>query len=316
MTMHTDDDPTSSFDDVQRAVYEFVDRHGTATRSELLRSVRVDAGPAHSKPARSGNYTQQTALEPSTLESCLETLLTDGYLAESEGTLRVSVPGSPTELETGSGAVTIRTARESDREGILEAMRTVAQDGSYVVAADLATRLERAPALVRVNGTEDGSQSRICFAAVLDSSSESETATDAGSGVDPDSDSDSDSDSNSTPEAGSTSADEPDDTRIVGWLHLDVPALDSRSHTAELTVGVVPAHRRAGIGRTLLEHGLEWAKEAGYRKVVQGVPSSSETAISFLESNGWEREGVRTDHYRLDDEFVDEVLFATWPTDS
>lgn len=312
MAMHTDDDPTSSFDDVQRAVYEFVDRHGTATRAELLRSVRVDAGRAHSKPARSGNYTQQTALEPSTLESCLETLLAEGYLTESEGTLRVSVPGSPTELETESGAVTIRTAREPDREGILEAMRTVAQDGSYVVAADLATRLERAPALVRVNGTEDGSQSRMCFAAVLDSNTESETAADAGSGAD----SDSDTDTDSTPETDPTSADEPDDTRIVGWLHLDVPALDSRSHTAELTVGVVPAHRRAGIGRTLLEHGLEWAREAGYRKVVQGVPSSSETAISFLEANGWEREGVRADHYRLDDEFVDEVLFATWPTDS
>ncbi|OIB56287.1 GNAT family N-acetyltransferase [Natrialba sp. SSL1] len=304
-------DATPSFDDDrQRAVYEFVERHGTATRTEVLRSVRIDAGPTHSKPARSGRYTQEAALSPTELATCLDNLVAEGWLTEREGTLRVSLPGAPTERETDAGRLRIRRARERDRTALFEMMRTVAADGSYVVAADLATRLERAPALVRVNGTEDGAASRICFVAVLDTDA---AATGDDSNGDADSDDiDADTGSDDIDTDTDTPATSHDDHQLVGWLHLDTPALESRSHTAEVTVGVDPDHRRQGIGQALLEYGLEWAGEAGYRKLVQGVPATSTEAIAFLSE--WDREGERAEHYRIDGEYVDEVLFAAWPT--
>ena len=100
------------------------------------------------------------------------------------------------------------------------------------------------------------------------------------------------------------------DDEVVGWVHLRSPELEKLSHTAELTVGVLEEYRGHGIGSHLLARGLEWAGSNGYEKVYQSVPSTNEDAIEFLEGHGWETEAVREDHYKLDGEYVDEVMMA------
>ncbi|NEU56829.1 helix-turn-helix domain-containing GNAT family N-acetyltransferase [Halorussus sp. MSC15.2] len=97
---------------------------------------------------------------------------------------------------------------------------------------------------------------------------------------------------------------------VVGWVHLYAPELDKLSHTAELTVGVLADYRGHGVGSHLLERGLEWAASNGYEKVYQSVPSANDDAIAFLEEHGWETEAVRENHYRIDDDYVDEVMMA------
>ncbi|MHB9286359.1 N-acetyltransferase family protein [Halobacteriales archaeon Cl-PHB] len=101
------------------------------------------------------------------------------------------------------------------------------------------------------------------------------------------------------------------DAEVVGWVHLKHPELAKLSHTAELTVGVLEEYRGNGIGSHLLERGLEWAASQGFEKIYQSLPSSNVTAIEFLQSRDWETEAVREDHYKLDDEYVDEVMMAT-----
>ncbi|MHC3437140.1 GNAT family N-acetyltransferase [Natrialbaceae archaeon A-gly3] len=97
---------------------------------------------------------------------------------------------------------------------------------------------------------------------------------------------------------------------VVGWVHLNAPELDKLSHTAELTVGVIEEYRGHEIGSHLLSRGLEWAGSHAYEKVYNSVPSTNEEAIAFLEAHGWEIEAVREDHYKLDGEYVDEVMMA------
>ncbi|WP_312912317.1 GNAT family N-acetyltransferase [Natronosalvus caseinilyticus] len=97
---------------------------------------------------------------------------------------------------------------------------------------------------------------------------------------------------------------------VVGWVHLHAPELEKLSHTAELTVGVIEEYRGNGIGSHLLSRGLEWAGANAYEKVYNSVPSSNEDAIAFLERHGWEVEAVREDHYKLEGEYVDEVMMA------
>ncbi|MFB6126855.1 MAG: N-acetyltransferase family protein [Halolamina sp.] len=97
---------------------------------------------------------------------------------------------------------------------------------------------------------------------------------------------------------------------IVGWVHLDLPEAEKLRHTAVLTVGVVEAHRGRGIGDRLLERGTEWARDRGYEKLYNSVPATNDTAIAFLEDHGWETEAVRDDHYRIDGDYVDEVMMA------
>jgi ribosomal protein S18 acetylase RimI-like enzyme len=100
---------------------------------------------------------------------------------------------------------------------------------------------------------------------------------------------------------------------VVGWVHLSAPEVEKLSHTAELTVGVLEEYRGEGIGSQLLQRGLEWAKQNGFEKVYNSVPSTNERAIDWLTERGWETEAVREKHYRIDDDYVDEVMMAVWP---
>ena len=97
---------------------------------------------------------------------------------------------------------------------------------------------------------------------------------------------------------------------VVGWVHIHAPELEKLSHTAELTVGVIVEYRCHGIGSHLLRRGLEWARAQGYEKVYQSLPSTNERAIEFLETHNWEIEAVREGHYRIDEEYVDEIMMS------
>ena len=97
---------------------------------------------------------------------------------------------------------------------------------------------------------------------------------------------------------------------VIGWAHVYAPELEKLSHTAELTVGVLEGYRGRGIGSHLLQRALEWTASNGYEKLYQSVPSTNEDAIAFFEERGWEVEAVRANHYKLGDEYVDEVMMA------
>lgn len=97
---------------------------------------------------------------------------------------------------------------------------------------------------------------------------------------------------------------------VIGWVHLEHPETEKLSHTAQLTVGVLAQYRGQGIGGRLLERGTQWAGERGYEKLYNSVPSTNQAAIDFLQANGWETEAVRADHYKLGDDYADEVMLA------
>jgi L-amino acid N-acyltransferase YncA len=98
------------------------------------------------------------------------------------------------------------------------------------------------------------------------------------------------------------------DDDVVGWVHLEHPEMEKLSHTAELTVGVLDEYRGHGIGSHLLQRGLEWAAQQGYERIYNSVPSTNEAAIAFLKEHGWEEEARREDHYKLDGDYIDEVM--------
>ena len=97
---------------------------------------------------------------------------------------------------------------------------------------------------------------------------------------------------------------------VVGWVHLRHHELEKLGHTAELTLGVLEEYQGNGIGSHLLERGLEWATAQGLEKIYNSVPKTNERAIAFLDSRGFEIEAVREDHYKLNGDYVDEVMLA------
>ena len=100
------------------------------------------------------------------------------------------------------------------------------------------------------------------------------------------------------------------DDDIIGWCHLDLPLTEKLRPTAQLTVGVRDAYRGYGVGSALLDRALDWAAGHDYLKVYNNVARTNMQAVSFLERRGWEREGVREDHYTIGHKEVDQVMMA------
>jgi RimJ/RimL family protein N-acetyltransferase len=68
--------------------------------------------------------------------------------------------------------------------------------------------------------------------------------------------------------------------------------------------------RRQGVGTQLLEAAVDWAREAGVRKLELHVFPWNGAALALYEAFGFQREGYRKRHYRRGGEFVDAILMA------
>jgi RimJ/RimL family protein N-acetyltransferase len=103
---------------------------------------------------------------------------------------------------------------------------------------------------------------------------------------------------------------ESDDGEIVGRMSLGRDQHPASHHVADLGLMVALEWRGRGVGRALLEAAVDWAREAGIRKLELHVFPWNERAIALYERFGFEREGYRKGHYRRGSEDVDAVLMA------
>ena len=100
------------------------------------------------------------------------------------------------------------------------------------------------------------------------------------------------------------------DTGIVGRLSLARDSHPASQHVADLGLMVAYEQRRRGIGRSLLEQAVEWARANGIEKLELHVFPHNEPAIKLYEQFGFEHEGLRRAHYRRGMELVDVTLMA------
>jgi RimJ/RimL family protein N-acetyltransferase len=97
---------------------------------------------------------------------------------------------------------------------------------------------------------------------------------------------------------------------IVGRISLARDTHPASEHVADLGLMVAAPYRRRGIGRALMDAAEAWARDVGVRKLELHVFPYNEAAIALYEGLGYEREGLRRDHYRRADGFVDAILMA------
>ena len=100
--------------------------------------------------------------------------------------------------------------------------------------------------------------------------------------------------------------------QVVAGANFARGKWSKNAHTAELGMAVLPEHRGSGIGRMLMESGLEWARSLGVRKVKLGVFASNERAIALYRKMGFAEEGRLKGEVLLDGRPDDEVLMALW----
>ena len=103
---------------------------------------------------------------------------------------------------------------------------------------------------------------------------------------------------------------EREDGTLVGRLSVGRDPHPASAHVADVGLMVALDARRQGVGTALLEAAVDWAREAGIRKLELHVFPWNEAAIALYEAFGFEREGFRKGHYRRGGEFVDAILMA------
>jgi RimJ/RimL family protein N-acetyltransferase len=101
-----------------------------------------------------------------------------------------------------------------------------------------------------------------------------------------------------------------EDGMIVGRLSIARDQHPASRHVADLGLMVAAAHRRRGVGTALLDAAVEWARQAGVRKLELHVFPWNKAAIALYDRFGFVREGYRRGHYRRGDEYVDAILMA------
>jgi RimJ/RimL family protein N-acetyltransferase len=97
---------------------------------------------------------------------------------------------------------------------------------------------------------------------------------------------------------------------VVGRLSIARDPHPASRHVADLGVMVARHFRRRGAGRALMEAAEEWALGTGVRKIELHVFPYNTGAIALYEGLGYEREGLRRQHYRRGGELVDAILMA------
>jgi len=101
-----------------------------------------------------------------------------------------------------------------------------------------------------------------------------------------------------------------DDERVVGRLSLARDPHPASAHVADLGLMVAASHRRQGVGRSLLEAAVAWARRAAVQKLELHVFPWNEPALRLYEGFGFEREGLRRGHYVRGGQPVDALLMA------
>ena len=77
-----------------------------------------------------------------------------------------------------------------------------------------------------------------------------------------------------------------------------------------LTVCVHPDSQRQGLGRMMMEHMIELAKEGGAKIILLEVRPSNEGAIRLYQELKFNEVGVRPDYYPADDGREDALIMA------
>jgi ribosomal protein S18 acetylase RimI-like enzyme len=90
--------------------------------------------------------------------------------------------------------------------------------------------------------------------------------------------------------------------------------LSSMSHVGQLGTFVLPGQRGRGVGRTLWEATLAFARDAGYRKLVIQVRASNARAQAFYQRLGFAACGRLAAQVIIDGKPDDEILMELFLT--
>jgi ribosomal protein S18 acetylase RimI-like enzyme len=102
------------------------------------------------------------------------------------------------------------------------------------------------------------------------------------------------------------------DGEVAGYVRLGRPSpLAASDHVVMIQgLAVDPARQRQGVGRALMDAAATEARARGARRLRLRVLAHNESARRLYDKSGYVVEGVLRGEFRLDGEYVDDVLMA------
>ncbi len=99
---------------------------------------------------------------------------------------------------------------------------------------------------------------------------------------------------------------------IIGGITLTKDSSSPKiDHVRTLGIWLLREYRGFGIGMALVQNAIDWARSVKtLRKIILGVWSVNEPAISLYRKTGFSVDGVRRGMALIDGNYVDEVLMS------
>ncbi|MFH9008871.1 GNAT family N-acetyltransferase [Streptomyces afghaniensis] len=100
--------------------------------------------------------------------------------------------------------------------------------------------------------------------------------------------------------------------RLAGYLHLGFPTpVASNRHVRQIQGLIVSEEARGrGVGRALVRSAVDEARRRGARRLTLRVLGHNTPARGLYEAEGFVVEGVLPEEFRLDGQYVDDVLMG------
>lgn len=97
---------------------------------------------------------------------------------------------------------------------------------------------------------------------------------------------------------------------FAGYTTVSGYQQERTRHIADLRIGVLNNYKRIGIGKALLKYVETWALENKIKRLQANVLQQNEAAITLMNNAHFKEEGIRSQAFKLQDEFLDEVAFS------
>jgi ribosomal protein S18 acetylase RimI-like enzyme len=88
--------------------------------------------------------------------------------------------------------------------------------------------------------------------------------------------------------------------QLVGWCDIVPFPYEGCRHVGHMGMGVIPSHRRKGIGEKLLSTAIRDAFSKGIERIEMDVFSSNSSAIALYRKLGFQVEGTKMNARTLD----------------
>jgi len=96
----------------------------------------------------------------------------------------------------------------------------------------------------------------------------------------------------------------------LAGLQADGGMRQETNHILHIGLHLREAFRGLGIGRSLLDYAIEWARGTGFKKLEANIFTTNKRSLSMFKKAGFLEEGVRQNRIRMGTDFISEVLMG------